>query len=52
MRCILAGRLRREYTLRLRSSARISELLAPFHPGDEVVPGARLVGVLLELGLG
>jgi len=28
------------------------QLLAPFHPGDEVVPGARLVGVLLEIGLG
>ena len=28
------------------------QLLAPFHPGDEVVPGAHLVGVLLEIGLG
>ena len=28
------------------------QLLAPFHAGDEVVPGARLVGVLLEIGLG
>ena len=28
------------------------QFLAPFRPGDEVVPGARLVGVLLEIGLG
>jgi DNA repair photolyase len=28
------------------------QLLAPFRAGDEVVPGARLVGVLLEIGLG
>ncbi len=28
------------------------QLLAPFGPGDEVVAGARLVGVLLEIGLG
>ena len=28
------------------------QLLAPFHPGDEVVPGARLTGLLLEIGLG
>ena len=28
------------------------QLLAPFQPGDEVAPGARLVGVLLEIGLG
>jgi DNA repair photolyase len=28
------------------------DLLAPFRPGDEVVPGARFVGVLLEIGLG
>jgi hypothetical protein len=28
------------------------QLLAPFHPGEEVVPGARLVGVLTEPGLG
>src|ERR1044071_2604493 len=28
------------------------DLLAPAHEGDEVVPGARLVGVLLEIGLG
>jgi DNA repair photolyase len=28
------------------------QLLAPFRPGDEVVRGAHLVGVLLEIGLG
>jgi DNA repair photolyase len=28
------------------------QLLAPFGAGDEVVPGARLDGVLLEIGLG
>ena len=28
------------------------QLLAPFQPGEDVVPGARLVGVLLEIGLG
>ncbi len=28
------------------------QLLAPFRPGDEVVTGAHLVGVLLEIGLG
>src|SRR5207244_587608 len=32
--------------------AHLLQLLAPFHAGDEVVPGARLVGVLLEIGLG
>jgi DNA repair photolyase len=32
--------------------AHLQDLLAPFRPGDEVLPGARLVGVLLELGLG
>jgi DNA repair photolyase len=32
--------------------AHLLQLLAPFHPEDEVVPGARLVGVLLEIGLG
>jgi len=32
--------------------AYLLQLLAPFQPGDEVVPGARLVGVLLEIGLG
>ena len=32
--------------------AHLLQLLAPFRAGDEVVPGARLVGVLLEIGLG
>jgi DNA repair photolyase len=32
--------------------AHLLQLLAPFQPQDEVVPGARLVGVLLEIGLG
>ena len=32
--------------------AHLLQLLAPFHAGEEVVPGARLAGVLLEIGLG
>jgi len=32
--------------------AHLLQLLAPFQPGDEIVPGARLVGLLLEMGLG
>jgi len=32
--------------------AHLLQLLAPHHAGDEVVPGARLAGVLLEIGLG
>jgi hypothetical protein len=30
--------------------AHLLQLLAPFHAGEEVVPGARLAGVLLEIG--
>jgi DNA repair photolyase len=36
----------------VRLRAHLLQLLAPFHPGDEVVPGTRLVGLLLEIGLG
>src|SRR5207249_5038853 len=36
----------------VRLRTHLLQLLAPFHAGDEVVPGARLVGVLLEIGLG
>src|SRR5205807_1656199 len=36
----------------VRLRTHLLQLLAPLHPGDEVVPGARLVGVLLEIGLG
>ncbi len=36
----------------MRLHAHLLQLLAPFGTGDEVVPGARLVGVLLEIGLG
>ena len=36
----------------MRLHAHLLQLLAPFRAGDEVVPGARLVGVLLEIGLG
>jgi DNA repair photolyase len=36
----------------VRLRAHLLQLLAPFHPGEEVVPGARLAGVLLEIGLG
>src|SRR5262249_2437550 len=32
--------------------AHLLQLLEPFHPGEEVLPGARLAGVLLEIGLG
>ncbi len=36
----------------VRLRTHLLQLLAPFGPGDEVVMGARLVGVLLEIGLG
>jgi DNA repair photolyase len=36
----------------VRLHSHLLQLLAPFRAGDEVVPGARLVGVLLEIGLG
>ncbi len=36
----------------MRLRTHLLQLLAPFHPGDEVVTGAHLVGVLLEIGLG
>src|SRR5436853_616180 len=36
----------------MRLHAHLLQLLAPFRAGDEVVPGARLIGVLLEIGLG
>ena len=36
----------------MRLHTHLLQLLAPFGAGDEVVPGARLVGVLLEIGLG
>jgi DNA repair photolyase len=36
----------------VRLRTHLLHLLAPHHAGDEVVPGARLVGVLLEIGLG
>lgn len=36
----------------MRLHTHLLQLLAPFRAGDEVVPGARLVGVLLEIGLG
>ena len=49
----LARSVRREYVLGpVNLRAHLLQLLAPFRPGDEVVPGARLVGVLLEIGLG
>jgi len=36
----------------VRLRTHLLQLLAPFRAGDEVVPGARLVDVLLEIGLG
>lgn len=36
----------------MRLHAHLLQLLAPFRPGDEIAPGVRLVGVLLEIGLG
>ncbi len=36
----------------MRLHTHLLQLLAPFRAGDEVVPGACLVGVLLEIGLG
>src|SRR5690349_17640136 len=36
----------------MRLRTHLLRLLAPFGPEDEVVAGARLVGVLLEIGLG
>jgi DNA repair photolyase len=36
----------------VRLRTHLLDLLAPFHPGDEIVPGIQLVGVLLEMGLG
>ena len=36
----------------MRLHSHLLQLLAPFRAGDEVVPGTRLVGVLLEIGLG
>lgn len=36
----------------MRLRTHLLQLLAPFRPEDEVVTGAHLVGVLLEIGLG
>jgi DNA repair photolyase len=36
----------------VRLHAHLLQLLAPFRTGDEIVPGVRLDGVLLEIGLG
>lgn len=36
----------------MKLRAHLLQLLAPFEPGDDVLPGVRLVGVLLEIGLG
>jgi DNA repair photolyase len=36
----------------VKLGAHLLHLLAPYGPGDEVIAGARLVGLLLEIGLG